>query len=115
MNDFMETKTLKFRSYLKEPILDGTKKVTWRLFDDKNLMIGDHLEFIEWETDNKFAEAEIINVREKKLNELQESDFTGHEKIDNPLVHYRELYGEKVMPDTIIKIITFKLLHDDFS
>ena len=106
-------KTLKFRHNLVHKILDGSKNVTWRLFDDKDLQTGDQLEFIDWETRNKFAEAEIVGVREKKLGEISKKDFEGHEKYGNKqeiLQHYRECYGEKVNMDTVIKIVEFKLL-----
>lgn len=39
-------KTLKFRSHLADLILKGEKDVTWRLFDDKDLTIGDQLELL---------------------------------------------------------------------
>ena len=52
-------------------------------------------------------------MREKKLGEIDEKDFKGHEKYENDkemLKHYREYYGEKVDTDTVIKIIDFKFL-----
>jgi hypothetical protein len=58
-------KTLKFRHQLVEEILTGRKTVTWRLFDDKDLKVGDKIELLYWETKEKFADAEIIEVREK--------------------------------------------------
>lgn len=106
----MERKTLKFRSYLVDQILNGTKTVTWRLFDDKNLTAGDQVEFVEYESGKKFAEVEITKIREKNLGDVVPEDFDGHEKIENPLEHYRELYGGRVMPETLVKMITFKLV-----
>ena len=106
-------KSLKFRHNLVQKILDGSKSVTWRLFDDKNLQAGDQVELIDWESGEKFAEAEIIGVREKKLNEIEEKDFEGHEKyesIEEMLGHYKKYYGEKVNLDTKVKIINFRLL-----
>jgi hypothetical protein len=35
------------------------------LFDDKDLKVGDKIELLYWETKEKFADAEIIEVREK--------------------------------------------------
>lgn len=109
----MSTKTLKFRPHLAEFILDGNKTTTWRLFDDKNLQVGDKLNLQNWETGENFANAEILKVEEKKLGELKDIDFDGHEKFkDNKdmLKHYREYYGEKVDLDTVVKIIKFKLI-----
>lgn len=61
----------------------------------------------------KFADAEIVKVREKKLGEIEEKDFEGHEKFDSKeemFETYKKYYGDKVDWNTIIKIIKFKLL-----
>ena len=52
-------------------------------------------------------------MREKKLNEIEEKDFEGHEKyesIEEMLGHYKKYYGEKVNLDTKVKIIDFRIL-----
>ncbi|MDD5289794.1 MAG: ASCH domain-containing protein [Patescibacteria group bacterium] len=106
-------KTLKFYHNLVEKILDGEKTVTWRMFDDKNLTIGDQLEFIETETGEKFAEAEITKIVEKKLGAVEEKGFDGHETYKNPeemLAQYQKYYGNKVTKETLVKVISFKLL-----
>ena len=106
-------KTLKFKSHLVRKILDRSKTVTWRLFDDKNLQVGDKVEFINSDTKEKFAEAEIIHIKEKKLGEVEDLDYEGHERYYNQkdmLEHYRNYYGDKVNLNTVIKIIKFKLL-----
>lgn len=107
-------KTLKFKDYLVPKILDGSKVITWRLFDDKNLQVGDELLFVNSASSEEFAEAEIIGVREKKLGEIQKTDFEeGHEKYKNKedmLAHYRDYYGDKVDLNSVIKIVKFKLL-----
>jgi len=66
-------KTLKFRRSLAEEILAGRKTATWRLFDDKDLSVGDKIDFLIWESKEKFAEAEILNVKEKKLKDYSRS------------------------------------------
>lgn len=106
-------KTLKFRHHLAEEIIAGRKTVTWRLFDDKDLKVGDELKLIDWESGEKFAYAETIKIREKRLGEIEEKDFEGHEKFrskEEMLETYRKYYGDKVDWDTIVKIIEFKLL-----
>lgn len=106
-------KTLKFRNHLVQEIQEGRKTVTWRLFDDKDLSAGDQLELLDWESGEKFAEAEITQVREKKLGQIEESDFEGHEKYSSPeamLQQYREYYGDAVTMDTPIKMIDLKIL-----
>lgn len=94
-------------------ILSGEKTSTWRLFDDKDLQEGDELTLINKATGEEFAKAKITKVKEKKLGELDESDFEGHEKYndqDNMLDHYKDYYGDKVTIDTAIKMIDFKLI-----
>lgn len=106
-------KSLKFRRQLANMILNGQKTVTWRLFDDKQLTVGDQLELILWETGEVFATAEIIKVTEKKLGEISEPDFLGHERFADTtemLKHYREYYGEQVNMETMMKVVEFKLL-----
>lgn len=106
-------KTLKFRHHLAEEIMAGRKTVTWRFFDDKDLKVGDRLELLRWESKEKFTEAEIVKVREKRLGEIKEEDFEGHEKFgskEEMLETYTKYYGERVNWDTVIKIIEFKLL-----
>lgn len=105
-------KTLKFYHNLAEEILIGKKTVTWRMFDDKNLIVGDQVEFIETETGEKFAEAEITDIKEKKLGEVAEKDFDGHETYKNReemLKQYQKYYGNAVTMETPVKIISFKI------
>lgn len=109
----IEIKTLKFKHHLVQQILDGTKTVTWRLFDDKNLQTGDILEMIDADTGKSFCQAMITKIKEKKLGEVEENDFEGHERYaskEEMLGHYRGYYGEKVDRDTIIKMIDFKII-----
>ncbi|OGC38420.1 hypothetical protein A3K42_00245 [candidate division WWE3 bacterium RBG_13_37_7] len=106
-------KKLKFAQNLVPLVLDGSKTTTWRLFDDKNLSLGDRLEFINAETGEKFAQAEIVNMREKVLGDITEKDFTGHEMYKSKkemLSTYEGYYGNAVDWDTVVKIIKFKLL-----
>lgn len=108
----MEKKVIKFRDYLAEMVLTGEKDLTWRLFDDKNFMEGDDVDLINWNTGEKFGEAVLIKVWEKKMGELEEPDFDGHEKFadDEEMYRtYRTYYGDRVGPDTFVKIIRFKL------
>ncbi len=106
-------KTIKFRNHLAELVLKGEKNTTWRLFDDKNLQTGDVVDFINWDTGEKFAEAEILKVYEKTLSTLDDIDWEGHERFSSEeemYKTYKEYYGDKVDKDTIVKIIRFKLL-----
>lgn len=109
----MEQKALKFRDHLVKLIVAGEKDVTWRLFDDKNISAGDQVDMINWNTGEKFGEADILEVREKPLGQLEENDFDGHEKFtsdEEMYKTYRLYYGDQVGPDTLVKIIRFKLV-----
>lgn len=107
-----QCKIIKFRSQLADLVLDGTKTVTWRLFDDKDLRVGDLITLQVWETGKDFAKAVITEVKEKRLRELEEIDYKGHEKFESQkdmLNTYKEYYGDKVNLDTPVKMITFNL------
>lgn len=105
-------KTLKFQNTLAQLILSGEKDSTWRLFDDKDLQVGDALVFVRKETGEEFGKATILSVREKKMGEIQDSDFEGHETFasqEDMYETYRSYYGDRVTPDSTVKIIKFKL------
>lgn len=109
----MHKKTIKFRDHLAKLILEGKKDATWRLFDDKDLQVGDLVDLVNWNTGESFGSAELLNVKEKPLGQLEESDFEGHERFpseEEMYKNYRLYYGDKVSPDTIVKMIRFKLL-----
>lgn len=103
-------KTVKFREPLAKKILSGEKTSTWRVFDDKNLQVGDELEFVVSETERPFVKASIVSVKEKTLGEITEADAEGHEKFDSMeemLATFRKYYGDSVTLDTPVKMINF--------
>ena len=105
-------KSLKFRDYLVPEILSGRKDVTWRLFDKKNIKAGDKIELINWNTGERFGRADVLDVREKKLGQVGDEDFEGHEKFESReemVETYKKYYGDKANEDTIVKIINFDL------
>ena len=106
-------KPLKFKPHLVRLILEESKTSTWRLFDDKNLTKGDRLDLINSDTGQKFAQAEIIDLKEKPLSEITATDNQGHKEYSNTnalISHFREYYGEGVTSGSLFKIIEFKLL-----
>lgn len=105
-------KVIKFRDYLVPLVLSGEKDSTWRLFDDKDLSVGDDLELQVFVTNEPFAKAKITKVIEKQFGELTESDKQGHEKYKNDAemyVEYTKYYKVQVDANTLIKIIWFEL------
>lgn len=108
----MANKPLKFRSETIKAIQSGESDITWRLFDDKDLMVGDVIDLINVTTDKKFGEAEITEVREKKMAEIGEDDMDESERYDSPeemYAAYKEYYAEEdIGPDTMVKVVRFK-------
>jgi hypothetical protein len=105
-------KVLKFRDNLMPLILSGQKNSTWRLFDDKSLIVGDEIELKVFGTNDKFAEAKIIKVVEKRFGDLTDNDKEGHEqfKDDSEMYStYSDYYHLPVDSDTLVKIIWFEL------
>ena len=106
-------KTLKFSSDLVLLVLSGEKTSTWRLFDDKNLQVGDLLRLVDSATKDEFAKAQIVSIREKALGKINDEDFLGHERFENKekmLDAYRSYYGDAVNENTIVKMINFKIV-----
>ncbi|MFH1089686.1 MAG: ASCH domain-containing protein [Candidatus Uhrbacteria bacterium] len=106
-------KTIKFRPNLVPLVLSGEKTSTWRLFDDKDLSIGDEISMLNKETLVEFAKAKITAIEEKKLGELVDDDFSGHEcyeSIEERYKTYRGYYGDRVTSETIAKIIDFEII-----
>ncbi|MAZ56893.1 hypothetical protein CL653_03815, partial [bacterium] len=103
-------KTLKFKTHLCDKILDGSKTSTWRLFDDKDLQVGDELKFINKDTGETFGTATIISLYTKTLGTLEDKDWEGHEQFasDEEMYEtYRSYYGDEVDEDSEAKILSF--------
>lgn len=112
VNDGSQVKSLKFKDELAALILAGKKDVTWRLFDDKDIRPHDELMLVNSDTGTVFAQAIVVSIREKRFRDLVASDFEGHERYrDDAEMYetYRTYYGDRVTPDTVVKIIAFKL------
>lgn len=103
-------KTLKFRPHLMDQILAGTKTSTWRLFDDKDLTLGDAITLINKETCNPFGTGNITSLYIKTLGTLTEEDWLGHERFasnEEMYATYRTYYGDQVNEESEVKIIGF--------
>lgn len=105
-------KKLKFKGFKAEMILRGEKTATMRLFDDKDLKVGDRLELENSDNNQIFAQAIISEVVEKKIEEIVEEDLRGHERWEDSeamLSSFRKYYGDQVTPATAAKIVRFVL------
>ena len=108
------TKRIKFTAKLVPLIFSGDKTATWRLFDDKELSIGDVVDCLVAETGAYFATIELIDITEKPLGKLIDDDWSGHERFENDEAMYeayRTYYPDRTIgPETLVKIVRFKLL-----
>ena len=105
-------KRLKFAPDLVPLILDGSKTSTWRMFDDKNLSVGDELEFVNAETGDVFAKAKISYVKTTCIANLSEDDRAGHEPFESDkkmLAWFQNAYDKGVTTATPLKIVRFRL------
>ena len=106
-------KQIGFAPDLQPLVLSGEKYSTWRLFDDKNLTVGDVLEFVESKSRKPFAKALLTEITEKPLGKLTENDWKGHEKFSSDEEVYQTYsgyYNKPVGPETLVKVVRFKLL-----
>ncbi len=102
-------KTLKFKPELIELMRRGEKTITWRLFDDKNLEEGDSVALVDKQTLTEAGHARIKEVHLKKLKDITSADYIGHERYvtkEEMYETYRGYYGDRVTPETQVKIIT---------
>ena len=111
-------KSLKFNHKLAQAIAKGQKTSTWRLFDDKDLSVGDHIKLIDKvesarpETWKIIGTARISTVIQKRLGDIEPADYEGHEAFSSNhemLQTYKKYYGSDVNFDTVVKIIRFTI------
>lgn len=109
-------KKLKLDHHLADLVRSGKKTVTWRLYDDKDLHVNDELELID-KVDAKNPEtwvvagqATIDRIVEKRLGDITDADYEGHEKFasaEEMLTNYQKYYGPQVTLRTPVKMISF--------
>lgn len=108
-------KTLKFNHEAAHQLLEHQKTSTWRLYDDKDLSVDDHLKILDkvdpkdpksWKVIGQAVVSEII---EKKMGSLkpQELSDEGFKAVDDALNTYQSYYGDRVDLDTPVKILYF--------
>lgn len=103
-------KTLKFTPELCQKITSGEKTSTWRLFDDKDLKVGDQIKFVNKQTGAEIGVSIITKVKVTTLGTLTDEDWVGHERYTSEVEMYetyKRYYGDKVGCDTEVKIIDF--------
>jgi ribonuclease HI len=112
-------KTIKLDHQLAQMVRDGAKTATWRIYDDKDLSVNDEVELVDKvdpqqpDTWQVFAHAVIDTIVEKRLGDIHDADFEGHEKFNTPeemIATYRRYYGPQVDKQTPVKMVHFSLL-----
>jgi len=109
-------KTIKFEPSLVPRVLSGEKTSTWRLFDDKDLRVGDDVSLVDRSTGKEFATARIVSVKEKPMGKIEEADFKGHESYESRekmFETFRGYYGDRVSEDSVMKMIGFELTRSE--
>lgn len=105
-------KKLKFSDPLPGLVLTGQKDLTWRIEDEKGIVVGDELSLCSTEG-QEFARAKVTGLKESTFGNMAEEDKKGHEEFssDEEMYEtYSKYYKMKVTPKTKVKIIRFKLL-----
>jgi hypothetical protein len=104
-------KTLKFTAELVEKILAAKKTSTWRPFDDKDLQVGDEVNFLDQKTLKKFGVGKLTRVELKTFGTLEDKDWEGHERYSSRAEMYKTYQGyfpnEVVTENTEVKIVHF--------
>ena len=106
-------KKVKFAENLVPLVLSREKTSTWRLWDDKNLSVGDTIALYEYGSETKFGTAQITKVIEKPMGELTLEDKKGHEEFSSDTEMYdtyTRYYKQAVGPHSQVKIIWFDLI-----
>jgi ribonuclease HI len=109
-------KTLKLEHQLAKYVLEGTKTSTWRIKDDKDISVNDDIELIDKvdhlrpDTWRIIGRAHVNEVTSKRLGDITEEDFEGHDSYDSTeemFNTFRRYYGSDIDEQTPVKIIRF--------
>lgn len=114
-NNVDKRQSLKFEPELVELIKLGKKWTTWRLFNDKELKIGQEIDLIARPELEVFARAKIISMEEKTLGTLNEIDRDGHGPvgtIEEMYTKYRKYYKRQVDSNTGVLVIKFQIIQE---
>jgi hypothetical protein len=108
-------KKIKFHPKHTNNILLGKKTNTWRLFDDKDLSVGDELALEDSTNGRIFAKAKITSVAERTLDTIQDEDYEGNSEYDSRdemFKSFEKMYKRKVNGKTAVKVIKFVLMKE---
>ena len=86
-------------------ILKNKKGITTRLFDDKSITVGDEVDFLDAETNEKFATAKITKIKETTFADAMK----GAKNVQGMYEQYKGYYNREIKPDTPTKYVYFEL------
>jgi ribonuclease HI/uncharacterized protein YqfB (UPF0267 family) len=104
---------IKFDSTLVADVQNGKKIATFRYGNDKQYHVGEIVELVNSKTSDVFATAEIEQITEKRIKNLNAYDYEGHETYDSQeeLINVmNDYYDGVITPESPIKIVKFKLI-----
>jgi ribonuclease HI len=111
-------KTLKFSPQQIQSIIDGNRSTTWRLYDDKQIDVGDSVEFINSNNGQTFGYAKVNEIVIKRIYDLNKSDEQNHDTYKNEqeiLDNFRKYYGPDVTVEDKVKIIKYTFYPDKIA
>ncbi len=96
-------------------IAEGRFKATWRLYDDKDLSVGDEVRIVDKVNDKNtdtwkvIGHAKVNEVVEKRLGSVTPDELKRHgfNTLEDALEKYRLYYGQRVNLGETVKIIYF--------
>ncbi len=112
-------KTLKLDHHLAQAVIAGEKTSAWRLFDDKDIRVGDDIELVDKVNPNDesswivIGQGVVTQVTEKLFGAVNKDEFKGYEKFDSKdqmYQTYSDYYGKRVDGNTIVKLIEFSFV-----
>ena|SRR6185503_4167623 len=99
-------KTLGFKPHFIEAIIKKDKIVTTRLFDEKNLSVGDVVDLLNSENKEKFATSKITKVWETSFEDLVKDA----KDVQGMYDQYKDYYNREIKPEDKVKWIEFELI-----
>jgi len=107
-----EYKDIKFDADLVELVLSGSKNITWRYKDDKDIKVGDTLRLLKRPVLKPFAFATVQAVTEKPFGEFTSKELDGHEtylSVEEMYQTYTAYYKTAIDASSIMKVVHFIL------
>lgn len=97
-------KSLKFSHGLVEHAKKMNPLITPRIFDDKELAVGDEIELLDSETGEVFGSKKIERIKEMTFAEMVKDAAN----IEGMYEMYQEYYKQKISPEESVKMIFFE-------